>query len=68
MEKADRKKIMEKCFPGNSYKLDQVEKCVDALPVLDVVIEAGTLGEDEVCVNDLLNVKIKVNLSKLVKG
>ena len=68
MAKEDRKKIMDDCFPGETKKLDQVEKCIDALPVLDVVIEAGTLGHDEVCVNDLLNVKIKVNLSKLQKG
>jgi len=45
-----------------------VEKCIDALPLLDVNIEAGTLGHEEVGVNDLLNVKIKVKLSQLAKG
>ena len=68
LAKEERKKIMDETFPGNTKKADQIEKCIDALPVLDVVIEAGTLGHDEVCVNDLLNVKIKVNLSKLTKG
>jgi hypothetical protein len=57
-DEKDRAKIMNECFPKETKKLDQVEKCINALPLLDVNIEAGTLGCDEVCVNDLLNVKI----------
>lgn len=66
--KEDRAKMMKECFPNDAKKLDQVEKCINALPLLDVNIEAGTLGCDEVCVNDLLNVKIQIKLRNLEKG
>jgi hypothetical protein len=68
LEQSEREKYMKSAFPDDSKKIDQVEKCIAALPLIDVNIEAGCLGHDEVCVNDLLNVKIKVKLSQLVKG
>lgn len=33
-----------------------------------LTVEAGTLGQNEVCLNDILNVKITMKLSNLKKG
>lgn len=64
---------MKEAFPDDREKLDQVEKCVAALPLVNVEVTAGTNKdggglEDVVCLNDLLDVKIKVKFDHLAKG
>lgn len=73
MDKEERTKYMKEAFPDDREKLDQVEKCVAALPLVNVEVTAGTNAdggglEDVVCLNDLLDVKIKVKFDHLAKG
>jgi len=68
MDKDDRLKYMTEAFPDQAKKLDQVEQCVSALPQIHVDVQAGTLGHKDTCLNDLMNVKIKVKLDHLKPG
>lgn len=67
MDKDERKEIMKKIF-NNQNKIDETEKCIEALPVINVKMTAEVKGADEINVGDLLTVKIRVEFPKLKKG
>jgi len=72
MEKEKQGELLEKTFPkdvsNNKFKINQIEKCLLALPLIKVSMTAEVKGTEEINVGDLLNVKIRVDFKNLKKG
>jgi hypothetical protein len=51
-----------------AYKIDQQEKCIDALPIVKLTMTAEVEGEDEIVVGDILTCKLTVTFLNLEEG
>lgn len=70
----DRVEALSKAFgcsrdaPELKRKSEEIEKVVEALPLVKLTMEAGVTGEDEACVGDVLTCKMTVEFLKLNDG
>jgi len=71
MNKTERKELHEKVFsdhPDQKYKLEEQEKCIEGLPLVNLEMTADVEGEDEIVVGDILTCKLTVTYYNLEKG
>lgn len=69
MTKEERLAIAPQIFPTETkMKQDDVEHCIDAMPLVKLTMTAFVEGEDEVVVGDILTCKLRVDYLKLNKG
>jgi len=66
---ADQKTKLQEVIKENfAQKYDDIRKCLDSMPVIDLKLTAFVEGEQEVAVNDILTCKLEINFKNLVKG
>merc|ERR1719284_367371 len=53
---------------GWEHKFSEQEKCISALPIVKLTMEAFVDGEDDIVVGDILTCKLKVEYLNLEKG
>lgn len=69
--KEERKAIVEDVFAdkGNTTEIyEEQEKCIDALPLVKLSMDAFVEGEDEIVVGDILTCKMRVDYYNIEKG
>jgi hypothetical protein len=64
---ADERKYISQFIYNNDFekKFDEQEKCISALPLVKLSMEAYVEGEDEVVVGDILTCKLRVECYNL---
>lgn len=62
MPKEERKKLT---IFDDDDQLNEVEKAIDALPLVDVEIKWGVEGENEIAVGDILTISLRVTHANL---
>jgi len=71
LPKEERLSIPPFAFQGQADQVDQFEdqeKCIKALPLVKLTMEAFVEGEDEIVVGDILTCKLTVEYMNLEKG
>ena len=67
--KEQRQEIYPKVLgPEHKQKSEEVEKCIDALPLVKLTMKAFVEGEDEIVVGDILTCRLEVKYHNLKKG
>jgi hypothetical protein len=69
MPAEERKELVRSVFEQDfERKFAQQEKCISALPLVKITMQAFVEGEDEIVVNDILTCKLRIDYLNLKKG
>ena len=68
---SERKALVQEIFAGEkniNEIFEEQERCIKHLPLVELTLTAEVEGEDEIVVDDILTVKIKVDYKNLADG
>lgn len=69
LDKDARKEMAPQIFGSDHQKkFEDQERCIEALPLVKLTMDAFVEGEDEIVVGDILTCKLRVEYVKLNKG